>query len=81
MSLLIVAKKKLAGVSFAERLREAREAESLTQAALAEAAGLNRVNLNQYERGKVIPSFKIVCQLAEALGREVGELQGTFPEE
>ena len=78
MSLIVA--KKLVGRTFGERLREARENAELSQAALAESVGINRVNLSQYERGKVIPSFELACALADALGVSVAELRGEFRE-
>ena len=42
--------------SIAKLLRVLRKRRLLTQEQLAEASGVNRVNISQYESGQVIPS-------------------------
>lgn len=75
--MLLVAKDRPKRPQFdGTRLREMRERADMTQAALAQAAGVHVVNLSQYERGKVVPSFEVACRLADALGVDVGELRG-----
>ncbi len=53
---------------FAGRLKELRAEAALTQAVLAERAGLHRVHLAQLEAGKRRPSWDTVRALAKALG-------------
>lgn len=50
-----------------ERLREAREARSLTGAALAESVGVSRAAVSQYERGVQTPAPDVFTRIADAL--------------
>lgn len=52
---------------FAGRLRELREAAGLSQAALAERAGLTREGIAQLETGRRKPAWESVLTLATAL--------------
>lgn len=61
-----MAKKKATG--FAARLRELRLAASLTQADLAERAGLHLHGLTKLEQGDREPSWATAVALADALG-------------
>jgi len=54
--------------SFADKVRELREAKGWTQDELAEAAQLNRVTVAKYETGKIEPKAKTLGKLAAALG-------------
>lgn len=76
MSVLDVAKKKLTGKTFGERLRCARDNAMLTQSQLADAVGVHRVNLNRYEKDKAIPALDVAWKLADALGVELDDLRG-----
>lgn len=65
-----------------ERLRAAREARSLTGAALAELADVTRSAISQYERGEQTPSPLVLQKIADALNLpqrhflcEIGEVQ------
>lgn len=58
------------------RLRRDRQ---LTQAELAEKAGLSRVALGKIERAAVVPRARTVADLAEALGVEIGGLVTRVP--
>ncbi|HUA09036.1 MAG TPA: substrate-binding domain-containing protein [Candidatus Acidoferrales bacterium] len=57
-------------------LEAVRTARGLTQAALAEAAGVTRQAVGAIERGRVQPSVGIALALARALGVSVEELFG-----
>ena len=59
---------------FARRLRQARAAAGLTQAALAAQAKLAQPYLSQLERGRREPSIVTVVHLAKALGVTPGAL-------
>ena len=54
-------------VTFGQRLRHVRRLAALTQAALAERAGISLPHLNKIERGAATPSLAVVGALAEAL--------------
>jgi transcriptional regulator with XRE-family HTH domain len=54
--------------SFARRLRELRDAAGLTQAQLAEKAGLHRQGIAKLENGEREPAWGTVRALARALG-------------
>ena len=53
---------------FGLRLRQCREARSLTQERLAEKAGLDQTYISGIERGLRNPGIKNVVRLAKALG-------------
>lgn len=53
---------------FAARLKALREAAGLSQAALAEKAGMNRFGVAKLEQGQREPSWATVQALAAALG-------------
>lgn len=50
-----------------ERLRSAREARSMSGAALAELAGVTRAAISQYERGEQTPSPMVLQRIADAM--------------
>lgn len=52
-------------------LREARLRAGLSQAALAERAGVHRVQINRYEAGAVVPSLDTLLELVNACGFDV----------
>ena len=58
------------------RLRRDRQ---LTQAQLAENAGLSRVALGKIERAAVVPRARTLAGLAQALGVPIGELVSPVP--
>ncbi len=54
--------------TFAARLKAIRTTAHLTITDLAEAAGLSRQTIYNYESGKGEPTWDVVQKLAEALG-------------
>ena len=62
------------GVVFGRRLRELREKRGLTQAELADAAGLTSVYISNMETGVAVPSLTTILRLATALGCKVSQL-------
>jgi putative transcriptional regulator len=58
----------------ASRLKEYRTAAGLTQAELAERAGVSRKTVNTVENGVFVPSTILALSLARALGTTVEEL-------
>lgn len=54
--------------SFASRLKELREGAGLTQAALAERAGMHKLGVAKLEQGLREPTWATVRALAKALG-------------
>ncbi|HEY5105300.1 MAG TPA: helix-turn-helix domain-containing protein [Caulobacteraceae bacterium] len=56
------------------RLREARAAAGLTQAQLADLAGVSRKTINTVENRVFIPSTLLALRLARALGAAVETL-------
>jgi DNA-binding XRE family transcriptional regulator len=54
--------------AFGKRVRQLREAASLTQDKLAKAAGIGRVTLVRIERGEQSPRYENIIALADALG-------------
>lgn len=54
--------------TFGRRLKELREAASLTQQQLAEKAGLNQFGVAKLEQGVRSPAWETVQALARALG-------------
>lgn len=59
---------------FARRLKEARLEAGLSQARLAELAGLDRTYVSHLERGLANPSLLKMSQLARIVGRSVADL-------
>jgi DNA-binding XRE family transcriptional regulator len=60
---------------FAVRLRELRQAADLSQAKLAERAGLGLSTVVQFESGLREPTFETLLKLAEGLGVELAAFQ------
>lgn len=56
----------------AERIKEAREGEGLTQNELADRLGLTQTAVSYWEAGKRTPGFDDLYDLADALDRDVG---------
>ena len=56
------------------RVKACRERRKLTQAALAERAGISRTYLARLETGKHDPTATVLEKLAKALGIKVGRL-------
>ena len=52
----------------ANRLRDLRAEQGLTQAALAERVGVSRKTINTVENGVFVPSAVLALRLARALG-------------
>jgi transcriptional regulator with XRE-family HTH domain len=65
-----MARKRTTG--FAARVRELRAAAGLTQAQLAERAGMHLHGLTKLEQGDREPAWSSVLDLARALGVDVG---------
>lgn len=53
---------------FAERLKEAREKQDLSQQDLAYAVGTNKQNISAYEQGRAFPKDKILEKIIGRLG-------------
>jgi transcriptional regulator with XRE-family HTH domain len=66
---------------FPARLRHLRATRKLSQQALADAVGINRMSVNHYEHGNRTPSIDVAARLAEVLGVTVDELLGGDPVE
>lgn len=56
------------------RLRELRSAAGLTQAALADAAGVSRKTINTVENAVFVPSTILALDLARVLGVSVHDI-------
>lgn len=59
---------------FGERLREARQKAKLTQAALAESAGLTQQYVAKIETGRINPTLATMAAVARVLGTEIGDM-------
>ncbi|MBX3221919.1 MAG: helix-turn-helix transcriptional regulator [Labilithrix sp.] len=59
------------------RLRQARIDAGLTQAELAERAGVADATLSRIERSRLVPSIALTTRIAAALGVSVDGLVGT----
>lgn len=62
--------------TFGERLRSLRESRSLTQDDLAEALGLTKQAVSQYERGVRRPDFEILSMICDHFNVSVDFLLG-----
>ena len=63
---------------FGEALKRWREKRSLTQEALAHAAGITTAYAGMVERGQKVPSLTVVLKLCRALDCTPGELLSDF---
>jgi len=61
-------------IEVGRRVRLAREAQSMTQAELAQACGLHRTHVGEIERGETNPTVLALRQLASVLGVEPASL-------
>lgn len=61
-------------MSFAENFRNARLAAGLTQRQVADALGLERTAIAQYERGISTPNFKNLSKICKILQISFDEL-------
>lgn len=61
---------------FFKRLKECREAQNLSQAALAKNVGVHKSLIGKYERNEVKPNIDIVLSIAQELNTTVGYLIG-----
>lgn len=61
-------------MEFNERLRTIRKEHGLTQAELAEKAGIAVNSVRLYESGKVIPKLDTIAKIARAMGLYAGDL-------
>lgn len=52
---------------FPEKLRESRKAKDMNQTELAQAVGLSRRSLFNYENGRAVPRSNVIRKLAETL--------------
>ena len=62
--------------AYGAEIRARRRAAGLTQAVVAERAGVHAVTVSLVERGKRQPSLGVAFRLAEAVGADVLELLG-----
>lgn len=67
-------RKRGSKLDFALNLKLARTAAGLSQAELAERAGIKQNQLSRYERGEQAPSVIVAAEIAEALGIDMNEL-------
>lgn len=66
--------------SFGKKLREAREAKSLSQSEVAKLLSTNHSIIGKYERDEVKPTIDVVKRLADVLNTTVGFLLGETDE-
>ena len=58
---------------FLQSLKGMREKAGLTKAALADAIGIARTNLTNYESGERLPSLEVLIKLAEFFGYDLSK--------
>jgi transcriptional regulator with XRE-family HTH domain len=56
------------------KLREARERKGLSQAAVAQAVGVQKAAISKIEVGQGLPSANILARLCELYGVEISEI-------
>ena len=61
---------------FAERLKEERQKKNMTQAKLAEIAGVSTQTISSYEKGGKSPNLDNAAAIAKALGVSLDYLAG-----
>ena len=57
-----------------KKLKELRKQYNLTQAALSEKVGIERVNYTRYENGKVRPDYETIIKIADFYEISLDEL-------
>src|SRR5262249_4106077 len=65
-------------MTFAQKLKELREAAPLTREQLSEASGLSRGVIRDYEQGKRKPTLESAVRIARALGVSVEVFAESF---
>ncbi len=55
-------------------MAQARKAAGMSQSQLAKLVHRNRVSISDIERGKFVPSYDLICDIAEKLGVQVSQL-------
>jgi transcriptional regulator with XRE-family HTH domain len=68
-------------MTIAENIKNARRALGMSQNALADAIGSNRVTISRYESGDFLPSVPALERLAIALHTTTAQLSGTVTTE
>ncbi|GAA5153531.1 hypothetical protein GCM10025768_23320 [Microbacterium pseudoresistens] len=56
------------------RIRQAREAATLTQDGLAHVSGIDSSNIRAYESGRALPNLFTLVRIADAVGTDPGTL-------
>ena len=64
------------GITFGKRLKAAREAAGLTQAALGDVVGINKRVIIRYELDQAAPSVHAAARMARAVGASLDGLAG-----
>lgn len=62
-----------------KRLAEIRKAKGFTQERLAEAIGVSRYSIMDYERCRISPTIEIAEKIAHVLGSSLSELNPPQP--
>ena len=73
-SMLVIAVHVKYAFHMESRVRERRQAEGLSQQALAQAMGVSRQTINAIETGRYDPSLTLAVHLARHFGTTVEEL-------
>ena len=68
-------------MSIGQNIKEARKALGMSQDALADAIGANRVTISRYETDSYLPSVPALEKLAVALRTTTGKLTGSTEDE
>lgn len=55
-------------------VRTVREERGLTLATVADGAGISASHLSRIERGRAVPSYAVLAQIADTLGVDIGAL-------
>lgn len=63
-------------MQFASKLKELRKSSNMTQAELADALGLKRATVTQYESGRISPSNEVLIKAANYFRVSVDDLVG-----
>ena len=61
-------------MDFSERLKTIRKEKGLTQAELAEKAGIAVNSIRLYESGKIVPKLDTIARIARAMGLTANDL-------
>lgn len=66
--------------SLGQVIRAERKRKEMRQSELADRAGISQWSLSHYERDSSVPSFNVMCYIADALGIDLNTIRREWEE-